>query len=537
MSQLSELIKRIDAYTNQRLEESGVPGCSIMLTDRQETLHQAGHGVVDLGSRAPVTTETLFEFGSASKVFLVTVIMQLVERGELSLDDPIQKHLPWFEVPTANNQPITLHLIMSHQAGLVVGCDCAPNSRRGVWDQRFTPVPVKPGVAHHYSNLGFEALGYMLEDKFNMSLEQVLQEWVLKPMGMVRTEAAATNAVRPRMATGYNPLLDEIPRKPGDPIAPAPFHELRSACGSIITCATDLGPWLRMFLNRGKGLVSEESFAKMGVQHSDPGHGSYYGYGLRLRRFDDQWTMGHTGGMVGYASDFAVDLDHGVGAAVLLNAPGPVDWIATDIITYAHRLLRAFKKGEMLAPIPPRLNWTAVANAEEFAGSYTTGEKSFDLVAEDGRLVMKHDGGSMPLWFDVTDRFWLPDPPFNRFLMYFRRENGRVVAAAHGPDFYWNERYTGPNSWERPDHWDAFAGLYRSFLPWDTNFHVFPRRDELVIIAPRCFGREQPMRPLHEPNLFGLGGEHNPEWVRFDTEINGRAHRALLSGVEYHRMP
>ncbi|MBN1477414.1 beta-lactamase family protein [Candidatus Sumerlaeota bacterium] len=537
MSALQTVRDRIDAYCRQRLEESGIPGCSVLLTDREETLHEAGHGFADLAAKKPVTTETLFEYGSASKIFTVITVFQLCEQGRLNLDDPLTEHLTWFEVPTVGDRPVTIRQILCHMSGLVVGCDCAPNTRRGVWDVRHTPVPARPGEHHHYSNLAFEALGYMLEDMLGQTLEQILRSRILEPMGMRHSTAAVTNAVRPRMAVGYNPLFDERPRKPGDPIAPAPFHELRSACGSIATCATDLGLWVRMFLNRGRGLISEASFEEIIKPRTPTGTGAMYGYGLRLRDLEGGGTIGHTGGMVGYASDTMIDVEGGVGAATLLNAPGPVDWIATDIVKYGVRLLRALRAGEELPPVPAPLDPEIFPHAEECAGSYRSQSRSFDLIAEGGRLIMVHEGGRTPLLNDIRDRVWIPHPDWENQLMHFEREDGEVVAATHGPDFYPNQRYTGPTEFECPAEWRGFTGLYRSFLPWDTNFHVFTRRDQLIIVAPRCFGREQPLRPLHEPNLFGLGDETNPEWVRFDTVINGQAHRATLSGVDYHRMP
>lgn len=538
MPTLDQVIERITAYAEQRLEESGIPGLSLTLTDRVETLHTSAHGHSDFSRTVPIAPETLFEFGSASKSFVVVALMRLVEEGRLALGDPIQKHLPWFEVPNEGG-PITIHHLLSHTAGLVVGNDIGPNCRHRIWAQRETAIPAHPGDRYHYSNLGFEALGYAMEKLTGEPLEHTVRRLVLDPLGMELTEAAVLDRHRLRMAVGHDVLHADRPRDYRLPLAPSPWHETRSACGCILANARELGIWLRFFLNRGKPLLSEASFARMITRNTMSTATDYYLYGLRDRLYDGHRIIGHSGGMVGHASDFGVDMESGIGAAVLVNAPGSSEWITTDITSYAYRLLRALQAGEELPPIPPRRRPTFVENATEFMGVYHCGERSLTLSEEQWQLILHHAGDRVVLERrGGGDVFFAGHPDFEMHLLEFERDGAkRVCAVHHGPDTYVNAHHRGPTEFSRPAAWDAYAGHYRAFTPWDRELRVFPRRDQLMAIAPRCFGGQQPLTPLGEEGLFRLRGEHNPEWVRFDTVIDGQAQRALLSGVEYLWVP
>lgn len=109
---------------------------------------------------------------------------------------------------------------------------------------------------------------------------------------------------------------------------------------------------------------------------------------------------------------------------------------------------------------------------------------------------------------------------------------GSVVSLTLGP-LRASRNLSGPAG-TVPTEWRSAEGHYRSFTPWDTNFRVFARGEELVVTAPPCCGGETVLVP-EGPGLFRLG-EGSPEWLRFDTVIGGMAQRALLSGVPYTRV-
>lgn len=107
------------------------------------------------------------------------------------------------------------------------------------------------------------------------------------------------------------------------------------------------------------------------------------------------------------------------------------------------------------------------------------------------------------------------------------------MEAVHGPDWYRNERYSGPSSLDYPPDWDSYVGHYRAHYPWRPGFRVFVRNGALWLAE--AAGTEERLVPLSE-NRFRLGeDEHSPERVRFDTAIGGQMQRTLSSGSPYYR--
>jgi hypothetical protein len=131
------------------------------------------------------------------------------------------------------------------------------------------------------------------------------------------------------------------------------------------------------------------------------------------------------------------------------------------------------------------------------------------------------------------DRFYVDHPDFALFLLRFEREKEEVVEAFHGPNWYANERYTGPTTFGYPEEWDAYPGHYCSHNPWLTNFRVVLRKGALALIYPS--GDEEPLVPLGD-GIFRVGEEErSPERIRFVPILNGQAIRANLSSGEYYR--
>jgi len=148
-------------------------------------------------------------------------------------------------------------------------------------------------------------------------------------------------------------------------------------------------------------------------------------------------------------------------------------------------------------------------------------------------LILRYGDELIALERRGPDRFYVDHPDFALFLLRFRREKGKVVEAFHGPDWYTNDRYAGPTTFDHPQKWDAYPGHYRSHNPWLTNFRVVLRKGGLALIAPS--GDEEPLVPLGD-GIFRVGEEErSPERIRFDAILNGQALRANLSCGDYYR--
>ena len=538
MTALAEAFARLDAFVARRRSVDGTPGVAVALTDRERTLRVATYGDADQASGSPVTPATLFEIGSIGKSFTAMLLLQLRAAGAIDLDAPVSRYLPWFAVRSAHG-PILLRHLLSHTGGIIRGTDAVPDARLEVWQLRETETGGPPGKRFHYSNVAYKALGLVLERLLDRPYAEIVKERILDPLGMTESAPAISHGIRPRLAVGHQPLADDRPHWPGQPLAPATWLETDTADGCISATPGDLTIYLRMLLNRGAEstgtVLSAENFARMTAPAIEESPGVGYGLGLATQEVDGHACLGHGGSMVGYLSDLYGDLDSGFGAVAFVNGPGRPG----SITRYAVELLRAVAEGRPLPDLPVEEDRRVVADADRYAGVYRTGKRTLTVVARgDALSVVTPDGALAPLRCLGKDAFLVDHPDFERFPLGFGRNGEQVVYAWHGADWYAGDAYTGPTAFEVPDGWAAYPGHYRSHNPWGTNFRVLLRRGQLWIIDSggiEGVAGEEALVPM-TPGLFRIGDDAaSPERLRFDAIVDGRSLRAIRSGAEYAR--
>lgn len=535
MSSFKEVFRYLDKFIDQKMESLNIPGIALALTNGEKLLRVSTYGFSDIAAQTPVTPNTLFEIGSIGKSFTCIALLQLYERGQLDPDKPVTAYLPWFKVQSTY-EPITLHHLMSHTAGIINGTDFTPEARYQLWALRETETAFPPGTFFHYSNTGYKALGLILENLLNQSYGEIIQSRILDPLEMESTDSTITHRTRNRLAVGYAPFYDDRPIHSSHQLVPATWLETDTADGCIASTAEDMATYLRMLINRGKGakgrILSEESFNLMlqrVIEPSDELHGKFYGYGLNIDESKGHTYIGHGGGMVGYRSWILADINDGLGVVVLTN--GCQD--PYNIAQFTLQLLRCAFHGQQMPPLPQKDDPSQITNPTDYTGIYQADDKSFVLRAEGKQLIMEYEGDNIALEKRGPDCFYVNHPHFALFLLRFGREGNQVVEAFHGPDWYINDRYSGPTCFDYPREWRTYTGHYRSYNPWFTNFRVVLRKGELVLIEPR--GEEKKLVPLKE-DTFRIGEDDRlPERIRFDTVIGNQAIRAKVGGAYYYR--
>jgi CubicO group peptidase (beta-lactamase class C family) len=522
---------RLDQYIGQQMRQTNTPGLSVALTDREKPLRISCYGYADPAARRTVTPQTLFAIGSIGKSFTSTVLLQLAEAGLIDLDAPVQRYLPWFEVQT-QYAPISLHHLMSHTAGIITGTDFTGEGRFETWALRETQTGAPPGETFHYSNVGYKALGLVLEAVMKQPYGSIIQERILKPLGMNITASAITSNLREHLATGYMPYYDDRPAPPEHPLDPATRFETNTADGCLASTPGDMAMYARMLLNRGReGVLSAENFAKLRgrVIRTSNDEDRWYGYGLVSQQIDGFDHISHTGGMVGYWSVMLCDMDSGFGVIVLTNGP----YLDTrNLADYALKLLRAAQRDEELPDLPPVKDPWQIENAANYAGEYRSGEDTLRLTAEDGYLHLHIGEERIPLAPRLPDAFYVQHAAYDRFLLRFGREEGLVVEAFYGPTHYLREGYIPTNSFDYPAEWDAYVGHYRSYNPWFTNFRIFIHKGQLIYSTGDV---ETALVPLGNGVFRPDDDPRSPEQVRFDTLVDGQALRAFYSTCPFYR--
>lgn len=179
------------------MRRSGIVGSSFYVVRDGQTVAADHLGEQDADAHVPVDARTIYHWASITKTMTGIAIMQLRDRGLLSLDDPIVRYVPELAAvhnPYGDTGAITLRQLMSHSAGFRSGTwpwrdhDWQPFEPKG-WPQlaamlSYTQVEFKPGTRFGYSNPGIVYLGQVIERLSGEDYEVYVDKYILKPLAM-----------------------------------------------------------------------------------------------------------------------------------------------------------------------------------------------------------------------------------------------------------------------------------------------------------------------------------------------------------------
>jgi len=528
--------KRIDKYVKQWMEVWNIPGLSVSITDRKKLLRLSTYGYSDIESGLPVRPNTMWEIGSISKSFASIVLMQLRDERKVDLHRPVIEYLPWFSMKS-KFKPITLHHLLTHTAGIIMGTECRLSGVPEVLALAETETSTPPGEHFYYSNVGYKVVGLVIEKILGKRCDEAIQERVFDPLGMNTSVATITHDIRKRLAVCYLPFHDDRPSPMGGPLVRATWIESDTADGSICSTPSDMAIYMRMLMNRGKcakgRVISEKGFkllTQKAVFPDDDLHKGAYGYGISIEESDGHTYIGHTGGMVGHTSSIRMDMDAGFGVGAFTNVSNPAE--VDDVARFALSVLRAVAAGTRLPDVPRLSDNSSVGNAGEYSGMFDGGSRSLRVKAGSDKLFLNVGKEDCAMEKRENDAFLVNHPSLDLFMIRFERENGKVVRILHGPDVYEKHGRVNTSKTRSTKSAEGYEGHYRSYNPWFSNFRVISRKGELVYVDPS--GKEQRMTRLRDGS-FRIGDEASPERVRFDDIVGGKAHHAVLSGGDFYR--
>jgi CubicO group peptidase (beta-lactamase class C family) len=521
---------KLDEFIARHMHETGAPGLTLALANRDGLIRASTYGYADTKAGLKVAPETMFEIGSISKSFVALRLLQLRDEGKLDLNKPIAEYLPWLKI-NSKFQAITTHHILSHSAGL----PGAPLLLDALLGELWTAY--EPGKRFLYSNTGYNILGFLIEAVDKRPFAESMRMGMLAPLGMTASFPIITSDLRKLMAIGYEPLAEGKPFPVHGTLGEAQWLEVDIAAGSIASTPADMAKYMRMILNRGalpKGrLLSEEGFAlftKPAIDSPYRGEPASYGYGIWVSDIGGHTRLRHTGGMVAFSSSIDVDITGNIGAFASVNA-NLRGYRPVAVTKYAIELFNASAAGKPL-PDPPAPPPAAdeVKNAADYVGTFTSlNGKKLELAAEGNKLILVHANRRIVLERVGGDRFLVKHPDFDTYLLGFVRENQQVTQAVYGPDWYLGEKYTGPKTFEAKKEWDAFVGHYHNDSPWYGDTRVVVRKGQLFLDGA------QPLVPRGD-GKFGIGDPEAPDWISFESIVDGRAMRLNFSGIIFRRV-
>ena len=193
-------------YYEQGVKDNAVVGSSIMVVRGGETLFRDFVGAARLEPRRAVDADTIYHWASITKTFTAIAIMQLRDRGRLTLDDPVVEHVPEFRAvhdPFGDIGEVTIRHMMTHSSGLRSatwpwGGDKPWHPHEPTaWSQvvamfPYTQIEFKPGSRYSYSNPGIIFLGQIIERLTGDDYEVYVDKNILRPLGMLQSYFDAT---------------------------------------------------------------------------------------------------------------------------------------------------------------------------------------------------------------------------------------------------------------------------------------------------------------------------------------------------------
>jgi CubicO group peptidase (beta-lactamase class C family) len=532
----SASLARVLQYVEPHREWLQTPGLAVGLTDRERFLGVVVDGLANVEAGEPVAAHHRFQIGSISKGFTAMAVLRQAEAGRVELDAPVSRYLPWFEV-RSSFAPITVHHLLSHTSGLVTGTDFTGDATSEVWSLRDTETGFAPGERFLYSNLGYKALGLVLEAATGKPWWETVHREVMEPIGMGEADVVITDAVRARQAVGYESPLADRPWFPRHGWAPSPWFESRTADGTICATAEELTAYARLLLAGGSGVLSPASFAAMTTPYStdpeDPDE--RFGYGLKwVESPGAPRLLGHTGGMIGFTALLLVDPESGFGAVALMNS---VIGDRYDLVKFALACLAAEASGAALPSVPEPPDRYGVESAGDLRGRYADEAGEVVVEPEGTGAFLEVEGRRARLAPIGDDLFAVDHPELERHPIRFLRDTDAVVGAAWGPRLLRSPTAPPATVDVHPESWAAYPGRYASWNPWAPGFRVHLRGGELWLShlgeASDVVG-EHRLTEL-EAGRFRVGEAWSPDRVRFDTVIDGVAQRAVFDAAPYFR--
>lgn len=318
----------IQSFLDETCRISGVPGMAVSVRVG-ENVHNFSSGYADREKSLTAHEDTLFELASVSKAFTAFGILLLEERGLLSMNDPIQKYLPWFTLQykgePVDMDGVTLNHFMHHTSGLVNSKhnsmiprgDGADMLRKTVETFIDAELAFAPGERYTYGTMNYDVLGQVIAVVSGQSYEAFLQTEVLDPLGLHETYMYGHEAqLTGRMAKGHvSSFLLAFPVE-------SPKYEGNKPAGYIISCAKDMLRWadIQMGLIEDipdiyKAVVEKSHYADMSVSGTSSMH---YAAGWEV---DVEGTyIGHSGNNPNFATDVKLYSEEQIAIILLTNS-------------------------------------------------------------------------------------------------------------------------------------------------------------------------------------------------------------------------
>jgi CubicO group peptidase (beta-lactamase class C family) len=389
-------LRLLEVWLEAQSAYENIPGLSMAVVYDQELLWAKGFGYADREKKRLAAPETIYGIGSISKLFTSIAVLQLRDLGKLSLDDPVVKHLPWFNIKQTfpDGPPITIHGILIHSSGL------PRDAAFPYWSAPYSDFPtdeqiskalasqatVYPADSHfNYSNLGFALAGAIVARISGQRYQDYVTQNILVPLGLDDTRTELPEEQKGgRLATGYSSVTREgiqniMPFFQAKGITPA------AGFSSTVVDLARFASWQFRLLEGGKEEILRPNTLRemQRFRWMDPN--ITWGLGFSVWSSNGKIYAGHGGICAGYRSQLTLLPKEKIASVFLANSSGVNSWIyaqrACEIVSPA--IAEALgSPGAIKQPDP------SLKKYEGTYSSYPWGGESAVLIWKDGLAMV-----------------------------------------------------------------------------------------------------------------------------------------------------
>ncbi len=344
------LSKEIERLIRERVDNGYSVSIVVGVLDKDSSKFY-NYGKLAKGSTQDVNENTIYEIGSITKVFTSLILADMVEEGEISLDDPIDKFLPKeVKVPTRDGKKITLQHLATHTSGLPrMPENFAPED----WSNPYADYTVEDtydflsnytldrdiGAQYEYSNLGAGLLGHTLALKSGITYEQLVVNRICNELGLKNTTISLTPQQQVLLAKGHF----------GDTEVANWDWQALAGAGALRSTASDMLTFLsaEMGLKETKLYPAMEKTQIAFAPTGTPGYEVGLGWHI-VKKFNSE-IICHSGETGGYFSFMGFDKKNKKAVVVLSNSKGDISDIGFYILNQNFKL-KTLKKAVAVDP-------------------------------------------------------------------------------------------------------------------------------------------------------------------------------------------
>jgi CubicO group peptidase (beta-lactamase class C family) len=391
MQRISAVYPLIEKMYREHAQKNHFPGYAFGIVVDGELVYKGAGGYANLEEKIPATTGSFFRIASMSKSFTSLAILHLRDQGKLQLDDPVEDYITAMkgQALTEDAPKITIRHLMSHSAGF---------PEDNPWGDRQLSDTEKdletliagglsfsntPGVQYEYSNLGFAMLGYIIHKASGMYYSDYIKKYILQPLGMQGTTYEYAEVPKRDLAVGYRYIYESWRKE-------IPLHDgIYGSMGGMITSVDQFGKYVAMHVGAWPVRNEMETYpvkrSSIREMH-DPARfiglfpsyplpngkritmTSSYTYGLNwMRDTRGNVSIGHSGGLPGFGSNWAFLPEYGIGVIFFGNVTyAPTKPINVQVIDTLITLAKLTPRPVGVSPILAKRQKELLATIEKW---------------------------------------------------------------------------------------------------------------------------------------------------------------------------